>query len=156
MFDSDLSIGIHRGPDTLTVSFAGLLDARGSEHLRSTIEQTLNVSRTAPSHVLIDLRGCRGFELSGRGSLMEMHRLISSSCQRSAYVAERAHLRGCMQWVVHSLDDRWSRICMTVELADQWLAGQKDRLTDNHDQAAVAFRGLPRPTRTQAHPADKR
>ena len=119
----------------------GSLDEAGLAALRTALER-IDGSLGPAVTCLIDLREVGRFELTAGKLLLEIHRAFFGRRRRTAYLADRAHLRGLTNWVVHESGDPNARTVMSDSEAQSWLVGSQERISDAKQRTQAALSAI--------------
>lgn len=124
--------------DCLRARPIGTLSVESVNSLERQLRQRLDSRAPRSLAVLIDLREAGGFDLEIRGALVELQRLLAARSRRTAYVSDRAHLRGLALWAMGRADDQNAKVFMSLEAAEEWLGSQGGRLDDAQRRTLAA------------------
>ncbi len=125
-------------PGRLLAQPRGALDEDSMAELRAALAGA-QAALSPTCTCLIDLRGVHRFELSVGKLLLEVHRAFFSCRRRTVYLAERAHVRGLTNWVIHEAQDPNARTVMSDSEAAAWLSGTQARIADAKGRALAAL-----------------
>jgi hypothetical protein len=126
----------------LVVAPEGNLDEALARRLHDAL--TGELDRQPSTEVLVDLRNVGDYQPAAREILLETQRVLLRRHCRSAWLAERARLRGLALWLMHAAEDPLSRAVLTPEQAELWLSGSSRRIDDARARTQEALRSVER------------
>jgi anti-anti-sigma regulatory factor len=132
-------------PERLVAVPEGSLGQALAQKLHDALSAAL--AEKPASQVLVDLRGVDDYQPAAREILLAAQRALAKQGCRSAWLAERARLRGLALWLMHAADDPASRAVMTPEQAEAWLVGGERRIDDARSRTQEALRAVERSLR---------
>lgn len=125
---------LHLDGRRCTIRLYGVLDATTVHRLNDLVVPD------ASTELLIDLLEVTNCTPDARKHLVTLASAWKRTGRRTAWLADRAALRGTALWVMHHARDDHSKAVGTSVQADRWLAGTGTRISVSLAQLGVSTR----------------
>ena len=122
---------------TTRIVLQGEFDVPAAEALAREVEGAFEGKPEDSTAVVVDLTEAAAFSLVARPALVKMHKAIEKAASRTAYLADRALLRGLALWVCHQAGDPNAKPVATRAELDKWLGDTASRVALARNRAGV-------------------
>lgn len=117
------------GGERLRISLYGNVEGPELDGIASFVDHQLET--LARGHeVLFDLTGVIRCDPQACRVLARVQRRLGAHGCRTAYLVKRPRIRGVAWWIVHASKDSAAMPAETMDVAEKWLAGDRERLDE--------------------------
>jgi anti-anti-sigma regulatory factor len=133
---------IKRAGNRVVISWGEKLDEETTSELDRKILAALGEAGQRRAEALFDLRAVRTFDLNCRHLLIAAQKILAQRARRTAYLADRPHVRGLATWLIHHSADGNACVAMSQAQADAWLSSSGERIPSAQQRVTAAIDSL--------------
>jgi len=127
---------VEQGANGLEIQLSGTVSVESIDEITGQVEGLL--AALPRKTVLLDLTDVTECGIGACRRLAVLQRKIGAGGCRTAYLTDRARIRGVAWWIVHAAKDPRAMPTNTMAHAERWLEGSAMRIDELHDHATNA------------------